>query len=35
MLRRSTSWKQAGDAFYEWKVVENGKQPYAIARQDG
>jgi putative SOS response-associated peptidase YedK len=25
----------AGDAFYEWKVVENGKQPYAIARQDG
>jgi len=23
------------DAFYEWCVVENGKQPYAIARQDG
>ena len=23
------------DAFYEWKVVEGGKQPYAIARQDG
>jgi putative SOS response-associated peptidase YedK len=22
------------DAFYEWKVVEGGKQPYAIARQD-
>jgi putative SOS response-associated peptidase YedK len=22
------------DAFYEWKVVANGKQPYAIARQD-
>ena len=23
------------DAFYEWKVVEGGKQPYASARQDG
>jgi putative SOS response-associated peptidase YedK len=23
------------DAFYEWKVVEGGKQPYAIARADG
>ena len=23
------------DAFYEWKAVEGGKQPYAIARQDG
>jgi putative SOS response-associated peptidase YedK len=23
------------DAFYEWKVVEGGKQPYAIARIDG
>jgi putative SOS response-associated peptidase YedK len=23
------------DAFYEWKVVEGGKHPYAIARQDG
>jgi len=23
------------DAFYEWKVVEGGKQPCAIARQDG
>jgi putative SOS response-associated peptidase YedK len=22
------------DAFYEWKVVASGKQPYAIARQD-
>ena len=22
------------DAFYEWKVSEGGKQPYAIARQD-
>jgi putative SOS response-associated peptidase YedK len=22
-------------AFYEWKVIEGGKQPYAIARQDG
>jgi putative SOS response-associated peptidase YedK len=24
----------SGDAFYEWKPVEGGKQPYAIARQD-
>jgi putative SOS response-associated peptidase YedK len=23
------------DAFYEWQATENGKQPYAIARQDG
>jgi putative SOS response-associated peptidase YedK len=23
------------DAFYEWKATETGKQPYAIARQDG
>ncbi len=23
------------DAFYEWRAVANGKQPYAIARQDG
>jgi putative SOS response-associated peptidase YedK len=23
------------DAFYEWRLVEGGKQPYAIARQDG
>jgi putative SOS response-associated peptidase YedK len=23
------------DAFYEWKAVEGGKQPYAVARQDG
>jgi putative SOS response-associated peptidase YedK len=23
------------DALYEWKVVEGGKQPHAIARQDG
>jgi putative SOS response-associated peptidase YedK len=22
------------DAFYEWKVIEGGKQPYAIARED-
>jgi putative SOS response-associated peptidase YedK len=22
------------DAFYEWKAIEAGKQPYAIARQD-
>jgi putative SOS response-associated peptidase YedK len=23
------------DAFYEWKVIEGDKQPYAIAREDG
>jgi putative SOS response-associated peptidase YedK len=23
------------DAFYEWQAMETGKQPYAIARQDG
>jgi putative SOS response-associated peptidase YedK len=23
------------DAFYEWKPVQGGKQPYAIARRDG
>ena len=23
------------DAFYEWQAVDGGKQPYAIARQDG
>jgi putative SOS response-associated peptidase YedK len=23
------------DAFYEWQVLPNGKQPYAIARSDG
>jgi putative SOS response-associated peptidase YedK len=23
------------DAFYEWQAMEAGKQPYAIARQDG
>ncbi len=23
------------DAFYEWKVVEGGKQPYAVAPMDG
>jgi putative SOS response-associated peptidase YedK len=23
------------DAFYEWRIVDGGKQPYAIARQDG
>jgi putative SOS response-associated peptidase YedK len=26
---------RAGDAFYEWRVVEGGKQPYAITRQHG
>jgi putative SOS response-associated peptidase YedK len=24
-----------GDAFYEWKAMADGKQPYAIARRDG
>jgi hypothetical protein len=23
------------DAFYEWKVIEGGKQRWAIAREDG
>jgi putative SOS response-associated peptidase YedK len=23
------------DAFYEWRTLPDGKQPYAIARQDG
>jgi putative SOS response-associated peptidase YedK len=23
------------DAFYEWRAMADGKQPYAIARQDG
>ena len=23
------------DAFYEWKAMADGKQPYAIARTDG
>jgi putative SOS response-associated peptidase YedK len=23
------------DAFYEWNAIEGGKQPYAIARQNG
>ena len=23
------------DAFYEWRTVQDGKQPYAIARRDG
>ena len=23
------------DAFYEWQAIEGGKQPHAIARQDG
>jgi putative SOS response-associated peptidase YedK len=25
----------SADAFYAWKAVEGGKQPYAIVRQDG
>jgi len=38
MFRRAFEQRRAivpADAFYEWKVVVNGKQPYAIARQDG
>ncbi len=38
MFRRAFEQRRAivpADAFYEWKVVANGKQPYAIARQDG
>ena len=37
MFRRAFELRRAivpADTFYEWKVVENGKQPYAIARQD-
>jgi putative SOS response-associated peptidase YedK len=38
MFRRALERRRClvpADAFYEWKVVEGGKQPYAIARQDG
>ena len=38
MFRRAFELRRAivpADSFYEWKVVANGKQPYAIARQDG
>jgi len=38
MFRRAFEQRRAivpADAFYEWKVAANGKQPYAIARQDG
>ncbi len=38
MFRRAFQQRRAivpADVFYEWKVVANGKQPYAIARQDG
>ena len=38
MFRSALSQRRCivpADAFYEWKVVEGGKQPYAIARQDG
>ena len=37
MFRAALSQRRCivpADAFYEWKVVEGGKQPYAIARQD-
>src|SRR5262249_164255 len=33
--RRAWSPFVPADAFYEWKVIEGGKQPSAIARQDG
>jgi len=38
MFKRALAQRRClapADAFYEWKVVEGGKQPYAIARQDG
>jgi putative SOS response-associated peptidase YedK len=38
MFRRAFELRRAivpADAFYEWRVVEHGKQPYATARQDG
>src|SRR5215472_17609267 len=38
MFKRALAQRRClvpADAFYEWKVVEDGKQPYAIARQDG
>lgn len=38
MFRRAFELRWAivpADAFYEWQVVDRGKQPYAIARQDG
>jgi putative SOS response-associated peptidase YedK len=38
MFRRAFELRRGivpADAFYEWRVVEGGKQPYAISRQDG
>jgi len=38
MFRRAFERRRAivpAEAFYEWKVIDGGKQPYAIARQDG
>ena len=38
MFRRAFEMRRTivpADAFYEWKVIDGGKQPYAIARQDG
>lgn len=38
MFRRALAQRRClvpADAFYEWKAVEGGKQPYAVARQDG
>jgi hypothetical protein len=35
VVRRRSDAAVPADAFYEWKVLEAGKQPYAIARQDG
>ena len=37
MFRRAFEQRRCivpADAFYEWRVVEGGKQPYAITRQD-
>ncbi len=37
IFRRAFEQRRAivpADAFYEWKVVASGKQPYAIDRQD-
>jgi putative SOS response-associated peptidase YedK len=35
MLKRALAQRRCLDAFYEWKAVDGGKQPYAIARKDG
>jgi putative SOS response-associated peptidase YedK len=38
MFRRALAQRRCvvpADALDEWRVIEGGKQPYAIARQDG